>query len=426
MKITTKTEHSQMVATVIVEKEEWIAAQDKAYVKLGANVEINGFRKGKAPLDQVKKHIPTDKMLETAGDAMLEAVYNKVMEEKKPNLAGRPNADYKKVTPEELEIEFVMPLYPTFELPQYKDVEVAKAKVTVKAEEVDARLAQYQEQFAEVAVKEEGIIAKGDIVNFDFEGFVDGKAFDGGKAEKFDLEIGSNKFIPGFEDQMIGLKKGQETSINVKFPDQYTKELAGKDATFKLKINEVSVKKVPELNDDLALDVNIEGVSTLEELKKHIKEDIKAQKETAEHDKAVNELVKKITGAAVIEIPELLIQQEAANQVQSFREDVESRGLEWNKYLEIAKSTEQSLAEQFKSGAVENLKTMFVLNEIAKKEKITVSDEDIENEFKNIANMYNMEVEKVKEVLGARKNEIANDLYSKKLVKFITENNKII
>jgi len=275
MKVTVKNEKSTMFATVKIEKEEWLQAQDKAYLKLGNNVEVNGFRKGKAPLDQLKKHINVANMLETAADSMLDAAYAKVIEEKKPEIAGRPAADYKKLTLDELEIVFSIPLYPVFDLPQYKDLEVTKEKVSVKAEEVNNRLAQLQQQFAEVAVKEDGVIAKGDVVNFDFEGFVDGVAFEGGKAEKFDLEIGSGKFIPGFEDQMIGLKKGEAKDIQVKFPENYAKELAGKDATFKLKINEVSVKKIPELNDELALDANIEGVSTLEELKKHINEGIR-------------------------------------------------------------------------------------------------------------------------------------------------------
>ena len=426
MEFKLENQKSAVKAVVTFTSEEWKAAQEKAYAKLAKNVEVKGFRKGQAPLEMAKKSINPTTMLDEAIDGLVNESYAKLLEEHKDlDIISRPDVKVNKYSDTELELQFDILVRPEVKLGQYKGIEVAKEEVKVSKKEVEEELEKIQKQNAVVAIKEDGVIEKGNVVKFDFKGFVDGKAFEGGEAKDFELEIGSNQFVPGFEDQMVGLKKGEEKDIKVTFPTQYTKELAGKEAVFKLKIKEVSTKTIPELNDDLALDANIEGVSTLEELKKHIEADIKHHKGHEAEDKAFKELIDKIVEGATLELNDRLVEMEQENALADYKARVAQAGMAFEQYLEMTNQTVEKLKEQIKPDAVKNLKTALVFGEISKVEKIKVEEKDIEEEYKNIAAQYGMDVEKVKEALKSREGELANEIYSRKITQFIKENNKI-
>ena len=277
MNISIVKEKSTYIATVTFDAQEWKNAQEKAYANLAQNVTVQGFRKGKAPLELAKRHIDGRKMVEKAVDILVPLGNEKVLNENNFELLIRPEVDVKDVTDESVVIDYHYVTRPEVTLGQYKELEIAKENVVVSEEDVNAELKALQAKNVELVVKEDEIVV-GNIANIDFKGFVNGVAFEGGEAKGYDLEIGSGQFIPGFEDQLVGAKAGQDLDINVTFPEQYSKELAGKPAVFKIKVNSVKEKVMPEINDDLALDANIEGVSNLEELKAHYVKSLEVKK----------------------------------------------------------------------------------------------------------------------------------------------------
>ncbi len=426
MKINVTKKGSVATAVVTFDKKEWLEAQDKAYEKLGKKVEVAGFRKGHAPLDQVKKHVNPQEMIETAADVILPKGFKQILEENPMEVLVQPEVSFNKITLEEIEVTYTITIRPEVKLGQYKDIEIKKEPATVTDEEINKALNDLREQCAEIMPKEDGVIENGNTVNFDFEGFIDGVAFDGGKAEKFDLEIGSNRFVPGFEEQMVGMKKGDEGEVKITFPTEYTKELAGKDATFKVKIHEVSVKNLPEISDELALDANIEGVSNLAELKSHLYGDIQDKKQHEVDNKALNDLVETIVNNVEVDVPETIVKEDTEENFKKYQADIEQRGIPFDKYLEITNNTVESLKEQMKKDVEKNLKTMFVLSQIAKENKLEVTNEDIDAEMKKMADQYQMDVEKVKELMKDRINDLANSIYSKKITDYIVSVNKLV
>ena len=424
MNISIVKEKSTYIATVTFDAQEWKNAQEKAYANLAQNVTVQGFRKGKAPLELAKRHIDGRKMVEKAVDILLPLGNQKVLEENNFELLVRPELDVKEVSDDKVVVEYYYVTRPEVKLGQYKDLEIAKDSVEVTEEDVENELKALQQKNVELQVKE-GEIALGDTANIDFKGFVNGVAFEGGEAKGYDLEIGSGAFIPGFEEQLVGAKEGQDLDINVTFPEQYSKELAGKPAVFKIHVNSVKEKVVPEINDDLALDANIEGVSNLEELKEHLRKTVSSKKEQEADNNAFTKLLDTIFDASEVEVPERAALEEAKGQLENFKQQVAQRGIPYDKYLEITGATEESLLENMKNDSNKNLKASFVLQEIARIENVGVTQEDIENEFKAIAEQYKMDLETVKKALGQRVNELANQIYQRKILTFLREANKI-
>lgn len=424
MNISIVKEKSTYIATVTFDAQEWKNAQEKAYANLAQNVTVQGFRKGKAPLELAKRHIDGRKMVEKAVDILLPLGNQKVLEENNFELLVRPELDVKEVSDDKVVVEYYYVTRPEVKLGQYKDLEIAKDSVEVTEEDVENELKALQQKNVELQVKE-GEIALGDTANIDFKGFVNGVAFEGGEAKGYDLEIGSGAFIPGFEEQLVGAKEGQDLDINVTFPEQYSKELAGKPAVFKIHVNSVKEKVVPEINDDLALDANIEGVSNLEELKEHLRKTVSSKKEQEADNNAFTKLLDTIFDASEVEVPERAALEEAKSQLENFKQQVAQRGIPYDKYLEITGATEESLLENMKNDSNKNLKASFVLQEIARVENVGVTQEDIENEFKAIAEQYKMDLETVKKALGQRVNELANQIYQRKILTFLREANKI-
>ena len=425
--IITVNKQSNTLVDVRVEfdKEVWKKAQDKAYEKLAENVEIKGFRKGKAPLDLAKKSVDTSKMFDEAINSLLPEGYTSLQKEHHLEVVAKPDVRVDEVTSDKLVVTYVLTLRPEVKLGTYKGIRVQKDEVIVSDDDVDQAIEQIRQKAATIVDKDSQIIANGDIVTFDFEGFVDGQPFEGGKAEKHELTIGSNSFIPGFEQQMIGLKQGDEAEINVIFPENYTEALANKPATFKLFIHQVKVKQLPEVNDDLALDANMEGISSLAELKFHLGNDLQLKKEAEAKNRAMDKLIKQIVENSEVEVPQNVLENESKDRLEAFKTEVQRKGVTFDQYLEITGQTEEKVVEQIRSEMIETLKSMFVLTEIARAHDIKVEDADMDAEIAQLSKQYNIKEEDLRKALAERMDEVVKQANSKNVTNFILSQNII-
>ncbi len=409
----------------VLETEEWKKYQEKALKKLAKDVEIKGFRKGQAPINLVKTNLGAAKIFDEATNEVLNEVYVKALDEHKLEPIDNPDVKVTKLSEDEFEFSISLIVFPEVTLGQYKGLSIPKEPVLVTDQDVEEEIKKLQKDFAQVEVKEDQSVEKGDIAVIDFEGFIDGVAFEGGKAENFDLEIGSNTFIPGFEDQIIGMKKDEEKDINVTFPEDYHPDFAGKDATFKVKVKEVKVKVLPELNDDFALDVNKGDVTTYDELVESIREEIREERKKQSESKVFNELLKTINESSSVDVPAKFVEENTKHEFEDFKNRISRQGLTLEKYLEMTKLTEEQILSDIKDSLRDRIKLTYVLGKIGEENNIKVEQEDVENEFNKIASMYGMEVEQVKQALSERVNEMVNEIYMRKVEDFIRANNEI-
>ena len=404
---------------------EWNEAQEKAYEKLAKDIEVKGFRKGEAPVKVAKAQIEPSKAMSAALDIIIPKGFEQIQKEHKFDLLIRPNVNVDEISADRLVMTYTFTTRPTVKLGSYKGIKVTKHAVEVKDEEIQNELNEFAKKLAVVSAKEGDTVAKGDIVNFDFEGYTDGKAFEGGKAENYELEIGSNMFVPGFEDQLIGKKVGERCDINVKFPQNYVKELAGKDATFKILIHSIKQKSIPAIDDELAKDAQIEGVNSLAELKEHIKKDLLARKDADSDRLRFNVLVDQIVAHCELTVPQTVIDSDVNYGFQNFVKDVEKRGIPFDKYCEVTGETEAKIKEKITEDVVKNLKAVFVLSEIAKQNNIKVEQADIDAEIKNIAEHYKVSEDEIKKAFAQRMGEIANKIFSDKISAYLKSVNTL-
>ncbi|MCF0107724.1 MAG: trigger factor [Bacilli bacterium] len=416
-------EHSHVEVLVVVDETSWKAAQKKAFEKQAADVQVAGFRKGKAPENLVKSKVNQAKVMDDAINAILPVAYREIIEKDGIKPFAQPKVDVTKLSDTELEIKFLICTAPTLELGEYKGLKVGHTKVEVTDEEVETAVADKLKADASLVVKEDAA-ANGDTVVLDFKGTVDGVEFEGGTAENYELELGSNTFIPGFEAQLVGKKAGEHVDVKVTFPAQYVKDLAGKEAVFACDIHEVKSKKLPELNDEYVKEQKIEGVETVEAFKADCKAKIIANKENAAKREYISKLVDKIAEGSKADIPEEVIEQ----QVSSRREDVVNRmkqsGLTLEQYLEFTGTKEEDFVANLKKESIHDVTNFMVMEEIAKKENITVTDAEVEAEMQKIADQYKMKIEDVKKALEPQMAEYVNNLKMTKVEKFLEENNK--
>ena len=326
---------------------------------------------------------------------------------------------------EQFEFEILFTGAPKVVLGGYKDIEVKKDKVTVSEEDVQAKIDDLIQKSAELEIVEDGILESGNTAVIDFEGFVDGVPFEGGKAENFSLEIGSNTFVPGFEEQLIGMKSNEESEIKITFPKNYVENLAGKDATFKVKLHEIKRKVFPTLNDEFVKEADIENVNTVDELKEHYKKEVMERKESEASEKQLQELIQLVSEKAEFEVSDKMIEEEAGYMIDNFKARVEQNGLKYEDYLKMTNTDEEKLLQQAKDEALKNIRQIFVLNEIGIKENITVSDEEVDEELKKMADLYHMNLDELKKNIKDRIGQFKTDLRNNKIVKFLKENNKL-
>ena len=403
--------------TIEIDKDAFADAVMKAYKKNVKKIAIPGFRKGKAPKAIIERYYGEGVFYEDAVNFVCPDAYEFAVKEADIEPVDRPEIDIETIGEgKDLVITAEVTVKPEVELGDYMGVSAEKKNYRTKVADVDAQIKAAQDKNARMIDIDDRAVKKGDFTVIDFEGFVDGVPFEGGKATDHSLEIGSGQFIPGFEDQLIGAKIGEEKEINVTFPEEYhAEELKGKPAVFKVTVKSIQQKELPELNDDFAKDVS--EFDTFDEYK----QDVKAKLDKANADKTAAEfegnVIKVVTDAAKVDIPQCMIDAKIEDLIRDFGYRLSSQGLSLDQYMKYTGATVDTFKEQFKDQAAEQVKTALVLGEIAKKENIEVTDEDVENEFKRMAEMYGMEVDKLKEYIkDGEKDSLKEVLKIKKAV----------
>ena len=386
--------------TVEVSAEDFKAAIKKAFNKNKNRFSIPGFRKGKAPQAMIEKMYGEGVFYEDAADEAINASYAEAMKESGLDIVSRPEVTIEKIGKDEPFVySALVAVKPEVTLGQYKGVEVEKADASVSAEDVEAELKKVQEQNARLLTVEDRGVEDGDQTVIDFEGFVDGKGFEGGKAEDYPLTIGSHSFIDTFEEQLIGKKIGEECEVNVTFPTEYhAADLAGKPATFKVTVKEIKVKELPELNDEFASEVS--EFDTLDEYKKDVEKKLAEKKEIEANSKNEDAVVAKVVENASMEIPDKMIDAQAENMVQDMARRMQSQGLSLDMYLKYTGMTVEQMKEQARPDAEKRIRTRLVLEAVAQAENIQISDEKVDEEVAKMAEAYKMEVDKLKSYMS--------------------------
>lgn len=420
-----KLEKCMMEVKVTFTTEEWKNAQEKALEKLAKNVKIDGFRQGKAPMKMVKSRVGKAAILEEATDVVLKKSYAAILLDNNIQPVGQPQVQIDELTEDVLKVTVTAPVAPEVTLGQYKGLEVEKGTVKVTKKEIEAELANYQNQFAELVIKEEGTVENGDTAVIDFEGFKDGVAFEGGKAENHSLEIGSGSFIPGFEEQVVGMKVGEEKEIHVTFPEEYqSAELAGQEAVFKVKVHEIKTKVLPDIDDELAKDVNIDGIETLADLETYTKEQIKNKKQTEVESKFSDDIFNAVIENTPLEVPEAMIETETQTMLREVEQNLSQQGLNMELFQQLTGKTMEDMKAEMSEQAEKRVKFNLILAEIAKAENIEISDEEVDDEIKEIATYYGREFDEVKTIFEAQMGQIKSDLATRKAVQLIKDNVK--
>ena len=422
-----KLEKNMAKLTVEVPAEQFEKAIKKAFNKNKNRFNIPGFRKGKAPQAMIEKMYGVGVFYEDAADEAINETYADAMKESELDIVSRPAISIEQIEKGQPFIyTATVAVKPEVTLGEYKGLEVEKADMTVKAEDIEAELKKVQEQNARLLTVEDRPVADGDQVVIDFDGYVDGKAFDGGKAEDYSLTIGSHSFIDTFEEQLIGKNIGEECEVNVTFPAEYhAAELANKPATFKVTVKEIKVKEIPELNDEFAGEVS--EFETLDEYKKDIEAKLseKKQKEAATENE--NRVVEKVVAGATMEIPEPMIDGQVENMLQDTARRMQSQGLNLELYLKYTGMTLDQMKENMRPQAVERIETRLVLEEVVKQENIEVSDERLDEEIAKMAAAYQMEADKLKEYMSEQdKKQMKEDLAVQEAVDFLVAEAKLV
>ena len=411
--------------TVTVDEATWKEEQKKAFRKLASKVEVKGFRPGKAPEHLLREHVRQEAVYQEAIDKTYPLVMKDTLSNIDFRIAIQPKVSVTKLSDTELEMTLECVLVPSVELGDYKSVKVPAEAPSVTDEEVDAAIKKLLENEAElVSVEREA--KKGDTLRLDFEGFLpeesgELKPFEGGKAESYELELGSNTFIPGFEDQLIGVKPGEEREVNVTFPTAYVKELAGKKAIFKTKTHEVKEKQIPELSEETIKDLGFEGVSTAEELKNHQKETLLKQKLGRAEATRYGKIVDYILGKSTFQIDEEIVESEARRLEGQAKKDIEGRGLTWEQYLELLGKKEEEIYADYKKEADRDLRRFLVENKVIELAKIEVSDADIDALVKKDAEQYKMKEEEVRKIINQHLDNFKSNILAEKVRKHLLE-----
>ena len=420
-----KMEKNMAKLTIEVSAEDLEKAMQNAYQKAKGRITIPGFRKGKAPRKMIEQMYGKGIFLEDAVNALIPEHYRKAMGESELEIVSQPKIDLVQAEPgKELIFTAEVAVKPEVTLGEYKGVEVPKSETEVTDEDVEAELKKEQEKNSRTVTVEDRGAENGDITTIDFEGFVDGEAFEGGKGTDYPLTLGSGSFIPGFEDQLVGAKAGDHVEVKVTFPEEYqAKELAGKEAVFQCDVKKVEAKELPELDDDFAQDAS--EFDTLAEYKEDIKKNLTEKKEKEARAAKENAAVDKAIENAQMEIPDAMLNTQVRQMLDDFSRRMQSQGLTMEQYFQFTGMTLEKMQEEMKPQALKRIQTRLVLEKIAEVENIQPTDEEVEEEFKKMADAYKMEVEKIKELLGDRELEqMKKDMAVQKAVTLVADEAK--
>lgn len=411
--------------TIKIEGKEWTEAVDQAFAEKVKTVTVDGFRKGKCPRNIFEKKYGKESLYIDAAEKLLGTAYEKVMADNKDIIpVVQPSVDIKSIDENGVEFVFTIITAPEVKVKKYKGLQVEKDKVTVTKEEIEHELSHLLEKYTELVVKEKGTVENGDIAIIDFEGFKDGVAFDGGKGENYSLEIGSNTFIPGFEEQLIGMNLGEEKDITVTFPENYgAADLAGKEVVFKVKVNEIKVKEIRELDKDFFEDLGMDGIDTKEKLEEEIKVNIQTQKDMDAENKYIDELLSEISKNVEVDIPEEMVDDEIHHMIHKFEEQLKMQGLSLEMYYQFTQTTHDDLHNQMEKEAYQHILYRLTLEEIMKIEKVEVTDKEVEEEIKSLSDKYGMKEDEILKAIGS-KEMIQYDLEMRKVIELLKEANK--
>ena len=415
-----KVENAKVEITSVVDGEKWAEAYNKAFNKLAAKTSIDGFRKGKAPKNILKKVINPQSVCYEAVDEIAQSVLEEAIKEHSVELIDRPELNLGTVNETSCTFIFTCPVPPDVELGDYKNLGYHVEEVSVTDGDVEAELDKLKEQKAELEIKEEGELENGDISVIDYEGFKDGVPFEGGKGENFELTIGSGQFIPGFEEQLIGMKTEEEKEINVTFPENYhVEELKGQPVIFKVKLHEIKKKVLPEIDEELIKDLKIENVNTLDELKEYYRANLlKSRKDWAEN-KALDEAINKLVEEATVEIPEVMINSMCDSMINEYGQQFMAQGLSMEQFRSMFGENVDGLRNAFRPEAEKRVKTNLCLNKLAELENLNVGAEDLEKYYSDLAETYSMPVEDVKKYIP--ESNAKEDLKVRKALDFIRQ-----
>lgn len=409
---------------VKIEGEQWTKALDKSFAKKQKTAKVDGFRTGKVPRDIYEKHYGKESLFLEAADLLLQEAYLKAMEDSKLVPVVQPSVDLKGIDENGVEFVFTIVTKPEVNVKKYKGLNIKPEKVEVTDEEINHELGHLLERYTELVNKEDGTVESGDVAVIDFEGFKDGVAFDGGKGENYSLEIGSNTFIPGFEDQIIGMKSGEEKDLDITFPEDYgAKDLAGAKVVFKVKVNEIKTKEKRELDEEFFEDLGMEGVNSEETLKEEIKKSIEAQKEAEAENNYIDKILEEVSKNVEVDIPEPMVDEEVNRLLKRFEEQMKMQGISLDLYYQFTNSNEEALKSQMEKEAYSNVLYRLMLEEIMNLEKIEVSSEEAEKEAEELAKKYQMEKDEFLAKFGGIE-MIQYDLEMRKAIELLKELNK--
>lgn len=409
-----------------IEADAFENAVQKAYQKNKGKFNIQGFRKGKATRAMIEKLYGEGVFYDEAIDIVFPEAYSTAVKDLKLEVIDRPSVDIESIGKgEKLVMTVEVQVKPEVKLGDYKGLEVTKVASEVTDEDIDHEIEHMLENNARLIAIEDRPVKDGDMILLDFLGKVDGVAFEGGKAENYELTVGSQSFIPGFEEQLIGLEIGQEKDIEVKFPEEYhSEDLKGKDAVFTVKVNEIKEKQVPALDDDFVTEAT--EFETVDELKKSIAENLKDKKAEYAQNAMKNEVVEKLADIAEVEIPHVMIDNEINAMFRDFEQNLRYQGLDIDSYFNYSGMTKDQLAESMKPDAEKRVKMGLAIEEVAKLENISASEDDLNEEYQKMADMYKMEVDKIKEIFKSADTGLTQSIVSRKTVDFLLDNSKLI
>ena len=417
----TKIENAKAKLQCTLDGDLWENAKKSAFKKLASKVEIKGFRKGQAPKNLVEKYINNQQVLIEAAESLAQDALTNAVDEHHLTLIDRPSLEIDEMNDDKCVLSFICPVYPDVEVKDYKSLKYEVEEVKVEDKDVDDSIADTLNRKADLELKEDGEVEDGDTCVIDYEGFIDDVAFEGGKDENHDLVIGSNTFIPGFEEQLIGMKSEETKDIMVKFPEDYhAADLKGKDAKFVVTVHEIKKKVLPELNDEFVKELKIDDVDTVDKYREHLKKQLLDRRTREAENKAQNDLLDKLVDITEVEIPQVMIDQETNQLIQSYEQNLMQSGLSLAQYLQFMGQSVDEYRESLKDEASKRIKVSLALDEIGKKENIVVNDEDIVAEYQRMADMYSMEVDQIKSFIS--KDILENDLKGQKTLDFLKNN----
>ena len=408
--------------TIEIKGEAWEKALDKSFKKNVKKANIDGFRKGNVPKDIYLKNYGIESLFEDAYLDVVDDAFKEAQDKTKVKAEIQPSVDIKKIDKDGITFEFTFIGKPEVKLGQYKDLKVKKEKVAVTKEEVDAKINELREQFADITVKEGGVVETGDTAVIDFVGEVDGKPLDGGSGENYPLEIGTNTFIPGFEDGVLGMKVDETKDLNLKFPENYTKELAGKEVVFHVTLKEIKSRILPDIDENFFEDLGYDKVTNAEELAKEVENTIKEEKENEEKNRFLEEVLKQVSEKMEVDVPEEIIDDEVHRMIHQWEEQLKSQGLTLDQYMEFTGTTHEDMHKQMEPEALRRVKYRYMLEAVSEAEKIEVTDEEVEKDIEEMATNYGISKEELVDAFGG--NEVLTyDSKMRKTLKFLEENN---